>query len=842
MVMNWYVYQTVLALLWHMGNPQETLFDNNEQFRLPGDYIIGGLFSLHSRAINLDSRTKPEFITCDSFYPSGYRYFLTMIFAIDEINQATDLLPGVQLGYEVYDSCMEMLGTVPPSLRFVSKGNSNGVAVQCDYMDYQPHVIAVVGPTTSEETIPIARLLGHFHIPQIGYSASSETLTNRQRFPTFFRMIPSDNVQTEAILQLLHQLGWNWVSLLCTDDEYGRGGCTNFINLAEQHSICISHWQLLPQRVEAKSKAQLGQILSTLKSVQSNSTVLFANELYATALLQEAVSQGYGSGKVWIGSEGWTASRRVADIPNVGKAGGVLGLALQKGRMPGFEPFLEKWLKRMSSRPQQECQAGGDLSQGVCFPNCAECYSFTLQNYSYLLGGTQRRTSFATYASVYVIAHALHSLLQCNQSGCLKSKVCTQKLVEELWRVNFTLETSPISFNSKGDPPSIYEIVNWQWHQDGAPSIVTVGKYSNGKLSIDLPNVYWNTPDNRPPGSNCSSQCEDGQVKRGSGCCSKCDDCPAGTFSNVSDDSNICSPCPLEQWSYPRSSNCRDRIVEMRSWTDFSTIFLLFFSILAMAVLLSVALVFLCQHQSHMVHEAGGASCFLMLLSIFSSCTSLPFFLGPPSPSTCLVRQPFFSSGFTVCIAAMLAWPLRPPHSSTLCCQVSLQSCTGRILVFTISLLPQVVNFFLWLWLTPPAVIPNYDILDNLVLLECFEGSNIFFGFSICYNCILAALALALTVGRLDLWSYNTGRQATFSLSVFIISWIFFLPTYATSKGLNVPCIQVFSGLVCIYSIQGSYFLPKCRLLLFKPHIGTNGFLPRASLDQPDSIRTVDSQ
>uniref|UniRef100_A0A8C4RMJ9 Taste receptor type 1 member 3-like n=1 Tax=Erpetoichthys calabaricus TaxID=27687 RepID=A0A8C4RMJ9_ERPCA len=581
MVMNWYVYQTVLALLWHMGNPQETLFDNNEQFRLPGDYIIGGLFSLHSRAINLDSRTKPEFITCDSFYPSGYRYFLTMIFAIDEINQATDLLPGVQLGYEVYDSCMEMLGTVPPSLRFVSKGNSNGVAVQCDYMDYQPHVIAVVGPTTSEETIPIARLLGHFHIPQ---------------------------------------------------------------------------------------------------------------------------------------------------------------------------------------------------------------------------------------------------------------------LVEELWRVNFTLETSPISFNSKGDPPSIYEIVNWQWHQDGAPSIVTVGKYSNGKLSIDLPNVYWNTPDNRPPGSNCSSQCEDGQVKRGSGCCSKCDDCPAGTFSNVSDDSNICSPCPLEQWSYPRSSNCRDRIVEMRSWTDFSTIFLLFFSILAMAVLLSVALVFLCQHQSHMVHEAGGASCFLMLLSIFSSCTSLPFFLGPPSPSTCLVRQPFFSSGFTVCIAAMLAWPLRPPHSSTLCCQVSLQSCTGRILVFTISLLPQVVNFFLWLWLTPPAVIPNYDILDNLVLLECFEGSNIFFGFSICYNCILAALALALTVGRLDLWSYNTGRQATFSLSVFIISWIFFLPTYATSKGLNVPCIQVFSGLVCIYSIQGSYFLPKCRLLLFKPHIGTNGFLPRASLDQPDSIRTVDSQ
>ncbi|KAI4816037.1 hypothetical protein KUCAC02_006154 [Chaenocephalus aceratus] len=50
--------------------------------------------------------TMPEPISCAGSIDSrGLRFSRAMVFAIEQINNSTELLPGIKLGYEIYDTC-----------------------------------------------------------------------------------------------------------------------------------------------------------------------------------------------------------------------------------------------------------------------------------------------------------------------------------------------------------------------------------------------------------------------------------------------------------------------------------------------------------------------------------------------------------------------------------------------------------------------------------------------------------------------------------------------------------------------------------------------------------------
>lgn len=63
-----------------------------------GDLILGGLFSLHLRGDKENS--------CGMFESMpGYQMLQSMLYAIDKINNDTNILPNVTLGARIYDSC-----------------------------------------------------------------------------------------------------------------------------------------------------------------------------------------------------------------------------------------------------------------------------------------------------------------------------------------------------------------------------------------------------------------------------------------------------------------------------------------------------------------------------------------------------------------------------------------------------------------------------------------------------------------------------------------------------------------------------------------------------------------
>lgn len=99
-----------------------------------------------------------------SLDPGELQYAYTMMFAIEEINNSSELLPGLTLGYRIFDSCPSIPLSIRASLNLMNRyerGKST-----CDKLST---VHAVIGDTTSTSTIGIARTMGPFHIPVVSY-------------------------------------------------------------------------------------------------------------------------------------------------------------------------------------------------------------------------------------------------------------------------------------------------------------------------------------------------------------------------------------------------------------------------------------------------------------------------------------------------------------------------------------------------------------------------------------------------------------------------------------------------------------------------------------------------
>ena len=86
-------------------------------------------------------------------------------------------------------------------------------------------VVAVIGPTTSASSFLAAKVGGLYGVPVISHYATSDELSDTERFSFFFRTI-----SVGAILDLLVHFNWKYIALFkylwnlrCTSNSINGG-------------------------------------------------------------------------------------------------------------------------------------------------------------------------------------------------------------------------------------------------------------------------------------------------------------------------------------------------------------------------------------------------------------------------------------------------------------------------------------------------------------------------------------------------------------------------------------------------------------------------------------------
>ena len=135
-----------------------------DRIEIKGDVILGGLFPVHENGIH----------GCGQFDLGGYQRLEAMVYALQKINNDPEILPGIDVGAVILDTCSRDTYALEQAMEFVASTTSridlasftcpNGTTP--DYEPPQP-TVAVVGAAASPVSSMVANILRLFKVSWI---------------------------------------------------------------------------------------------------------------------------------------------------------------------------------------------------------------------------------------------------------------------------------------------------------------------------------------------------------------------------------------------------------------------------------------------------------------------------------------------------------------------------------------------------------------------------------------------------------------------------------------------------------------------------------------------------
>ncbi|XP_068089407.1 extracellular calcium-sensing receptor-like [Hyperolius riggenbachi] len=773
---------------------------------------------------------------CVSYDFRSFRWLRAMIFAIQEVNDTPHLLLNTSVGYAIYDTCDNIAETVKEMFKLIS-GLMNDTR---DIPGYQCQVnstlAAVIGESASVISIAMARILGAYHYPQVSYYSSINILSNKQEFPSFFRTIPSDIFQTMALAAMVEHFGWKWVGTLAEENDYGHLGVQLFTEQVAKLGVCIAFSETIPL---VFSRTKYEKIASTIKRSSAKVIIVFSGDTNLIPLIWEIANQNV-NGRTWLASEGWSTSAFVVEKDHTSYFSGTLGLAISIGRISGLKEFL------LQLNPLQDPK---DLITRSFWEHMFECVwpdPSKAENSTSICTGMEKLTSVDNtytdvsqlritsnvYNGIYAIAYALHSLIHCENKPCRKvHDVKPWQLVRALKRVNFTDDSgNQHYFDVNGDPVAKYDVLNWQKGEDGLLHYKTVGSYYGNTLKeshfvIDEQETRWNGEQSQPPVSVCSDSCKPGfrkSILQGqSVCCFSCIPCPDGEISNATDITE-CIKCPIDTWSNGNKTACVPKEIDYLSFGE--PLGITFSSVASLSICLTIviATVFIRYKDTPIVKAQNLEMSFLLLMSLSLSFISTFTFIGEPSASLCILRQTVFAISFVLNISCILvktlvviiAFTMAKPNQKVM---RFFQPSHQRALV-TLTTSVQIAICVGLLSSVSSSIKKNREAIMTKIILECNQESELVFLVAIGYIGLLALVCFALAFLARNLPdNFNETKFITFSLLVFVMVWVSFIPGYLSTSGKYVTAVEIFAILSSAAGLLGCIFLPKCYIILVQP-------------------------
>uniref|UniRef100_A0A3Q2TJX3 Extracellular calcium-sensing receptor-like n=1 Tax=Fundulus heteroclitus TaxID=8078 RepID=A0A3Q2TJX3_FUNHE len=391
------VYLCVLCMSAVKGCELLGKFDMPSLFK-KGDIMIGGIFPVFNKDVSniATFEGEPPAVICALYDLRAFRWTQVMIFAIEEINNDPGLLPNISLGYRILNSCSSPTNTLRAALTLPSRQDEKEKAYGCS-------------PGIS-----------------VSYFSTCACLSNRAKYPTFFRTIPSDYFQAKALAVLVKHFGWEWIGAIQSDNDYGRNGILAFTEEVKKFGICIA---FVGTVLRTYPQEKILKVIEMIKESSVKVILAFSPEGDFSPLMKEVVKHNI-TGIQWLASEAWITAPQPSTPEMYQAFGGALGFVVQKMAIPNLKQFLtdinpyrdpsvpfvkEFWEIMVGCQPVSHGMGtGAEKATKICTGN----ETLIDHTQDVFFNVTQLRVSYNVYKAVYAIAHALHQLVFLCSNGC----------------------------------------------------------------------------------------------------------------------------------------------------------------------------------------------------------------------------------------------------------------------------------------------------------------------------------------------------------------------------------------------------------------------------------------
>ncbi|XP_031552747.1 extracellular calcium-sensing receptor-like [Actinia tenebrosa] len=864
-IVTFLILLTTLAVL--VGSQQNHPYTCNNPPKLQkqrADLTLGGLFPVHVYKTEENQRT----LVLNNY---ALTWTEAMLYAIDEINNDTTLIPKHELGFDIRDSCNDVSNALGAALDFIleadrNESQENSSSSQCKCVSRSSHV-AVIGGAASPISTQLAHIFGIANIPQISYSSTSVFLSNKDIYRSFLRTIPSDTYQAKAIADLLLKFGWTYVSVVASDSEYGRAGMDALKVELKKRSICMAVESVFHPNLK---KQELTRIITSLKAhTRAKVIVLWCQRPIAIGFLEQATKLGL-SGKTWIGTETWGDSYLLYKL-NPKTVGGMIGMVPRLTKHSGFEAHLAKldpgnsrrnpWFAEFWNN-EFNCEIinaeGGNTSlfnakNNLQFVSSKEYYVYksnTGDNATIVCpkdkdkgkptASVLPRNKYTNVMdAVNAVVHAIESMLKCKEGeGMLLSEgkcpstsptIRTIDLLEYMKNVSFMGRSgTEVSFDKNGDLKfGSYAIKILQPEEANPSSMVfkEIGFWDgvNGSLEFKGETQYlWNGWEKEIPTSQCNDLCSPGKysVNGSVTCCWTCVECPGG-YAKESRGQGPCTRCPEGYESNVNRTRCVKMTEVYMDWSSGQALCVSMVSIFGGLLTLTILAIFVKHRETALVKASNRELSLIHLAVMFLIFTYPLVLIGKPNRIVCGVRPLYFAILFTISTSITLLKTDRLLRIFRAKNRISSRShlLTNKMQIMTsvaLTFIPVVTCSFWYLFRPPSVIVLNYS--ENSRIISCSTSDDTLLVIVLIY---ILGLALVCTYfayrARTLPENFNEAKFIGFAMFSFCVFLSGLLPAFYSSTGSNRTFVNCLAVLGPAYGVLCIIYFPKVRIILFYP-------------------------
>ncbi|XP_053280818.1 glutamate receptor, metabotropic 6a [Pleuronectes platessa] len=807
--------------------------------KIPGDITLGGLFPVHARG--------PHGLPCGELKKEkGIHRMEAMLYALDQINSDPYLLPNITLGARILDTCSRDTYALEQSLTFVQ------ALIQKDTSDIRcsngeppilrkpERVVGVIGASASSVSIMVANILRLFEIPQVSYASTAPELSDNNRYDFFSRVVPPDSYQAQAMLDIVRALGWNYVSTLASEGNYGESGVDAFMQISrEAGGVCIAQSVKIPREPTAGEFDKI--IRRLMETSNARGVIIFANEDDIKRVLEAAKRANLTGHFLFVGSDSWGAkSSAITELEDV--AEGAVTILPKRVSIDGFDQYFTSRSLENNRRNIWFAEFWEDdfrcklTRPGIKLdPDKKKCTGDERigRDSPYEQEG---KVQFVIDA-VYAVAHALHSMLQNLCPG--SAGVCStmdpvegRSLLDYIRAVNFNGSAgTSVLFNENGDAPGRYDIFQFQMTNHSHPEYRVIGQWTNN-LRLNLEDMQWSGGDKLVPDSVCSFPCKSGERKKmvkGVPCCWHCELCDGYQYQL---DEFTCEMCPSDMRPAPNRTTCRPTPIIKLEWNSPWALVPASLAMLGILATSAVVITFIRFNDTPIVRASGRELSYVLLTGIFLIYLITFLMIAEPGAVVCAFRRLLLGLGMAITYSAMLTKTNRIyrifEQGKKSVTPPKFISPTSQLAITFILVCVQVLGVFVWFAVIPPHTIIDYEELRPpnpdyaRGILKCDMSDLSIIG-CLSYSIVLMVTCTVYAVKSRGVpETFNEAKPIGFTMYTTCIVWLAFVPIFfGTAQSTEKMFIQT-ATLTVSMSLSasvslGMLYVPKVYVIVFHP-------------------------